>query len=159
MFASSTGLGGKGLFGPALTFCITGAAVRGRFFPPPILSIAGKLSRLDSLGVGTISETGLGIVESFAAAEGVRGRGLNSGTEEEIRWRFAAEDGFEVNARPIGLLSWRLGRTAGVAMAERSASSLLLALLETLECILLTGVRLRRPAAAAATEEGVMRGS
>lgn len=156
---SSTGLGGKGLFGPASTFCITGAAVSGLFFPPPILSIAGKLSHLDSLGVGVISETGLGIVESLAAAEGVRGRGLNSGTEEEIRWRFAAEGGFEVNARPMGLLRWRFGSVAGVAMAERSASSLLLALLETLECILLTGVRLGRPAATAAMVEGVIRGS
>ena len=98
-------------------------------------------------------------MESFTAAEGVRGRGLNSGTEEEIRWRFAAEGGLEVKARPMGLLSWRFGKMAGVAMAESSVSSLLLALLETLEWILLTGVRLRRPAAAAATEDGVMRGS
>lgn len=87
---------------------------------------------------------GLGIVVSFtaAAAEGVSGRSLNSGTEEETRWRFAVKGGFEVKARPIGLLRWRLGNTAGVAMAERRAVSLLLALLEKLECMLLTGLRL-----------------
>lgn len=84
---------------------------------------------------------------------------MNSGTEEEIRWRFAAEGGLEVKARPTGLLSWRFGNIAGVAMADSSASSLRLALLETLECILLTGVRLRRPEAAAVAGEGVMRGS
>jgi hypothetical protein len=47
-------------------------------------------------------------------------------------------------------------------MAESNASSLLLALLEILEileCMLLTGERLRRPEAAAAAGEGVMRGS
>lgn len=109
--------------------------------------------------MGVISETGLGIVESFSAADGLSGRGLNSGTEDETRWRFAAAGGFEVSARPMGLLRWRSGSMAGVAMAESSASSLLLALLDTLEWMLLTGVRLRRPAAAAATEEGVMRGS
>jgi hypothetical protein len=101
-------------------------------------------------------------MSSAAAAEGVGGRSLNSGTEEEIRWRFAAAGGFEVKAPLTGLLSWRLGSIAGVAMAESNASSLLLALLEILEileCMLLTGERLRRPEAAAAAGEGVMRGS
>jgi hypothetical protein len=65
----------------------------------------------------------------------------------------------EVKARPTGLLSWRFGSMAGVAKAESSLSSLLLALLETLECMLLTGVRLRRPEAALAAGDGVMRGS
>jgi hypothetical protein len=103
---------------------------------------------------------GLGILTSFAAAaEGVGGRSLNSGTEEEIRCLFAAEGGLEVKARPTGLLSWRFGNMAGVAMAESSASSLLLALLETLECMLPTGVRLRQPEAASAAGEGVIRGS
>jgi hypothetical protein len=93
---------------------------------------------------------GLGILTSFAAAaEGVGGRSLNSGTE----------GGLEVKARPTGLLSWRFGNMAGVAMAESSASSLLLALLETLECMLPTGVRLRQPEAASAAGEGVIRGS
>jgi hypothetical protein len=148
------------LFGPASTSCITGAAVRGLLFPPPIFNIAGKLSRLVCLGVGVVSVTGLGIlVSSAVAAEGVGGRSLNFGTEEEIRWRFAAAGGFEVKAPPVGLLSWRFGSMAGVAMAESSAASLLLALLEILECMLLTGVRLRRPEAAAAAGEGVMRGS
>lgn len=103
------------------------------------------------------SAMGLGIVEASAAAtaEGVGGSSLNSGTEEEIRWRFAAEGGLEVKARPIGLLTWRLGNTAGTAMAESRASSLLLGLLETLECMLLTGLPLRRGEATA----GVMRGS
>jgi hypothetical protein len=112
-FASITGLGGRGLFGPALTVCITGAVVRDLLFPSPILSIAGKLSRLDSLGVGAISATGLrmvsaiglGMLMSFSAAEGVGGRSLNSGTEEEILWRFAAEGGFEVKARLMGSLA------------------------------------------------------
>lgn len=95
--------------------------------------------------MGETSEIGLGMLISSAAAaaEGVGGRSLNSGTEDEIRWRFAAAGGFEVKARPTGLLSWRFGNIAGVAMAESSLSSLLLALLETLECMLLTGVRLR----------------
>ena len=159
-FGSITGLGGKGLFGPGLTFCITDAAVSDLLFPPPIFSIAGRLSRLVCSDVGETSEIGLGmLISSAAAAEGVGGRSLNSGTEEEMRWRFAAEGGFEVKARPTGLLSWRFGSMAGVAMAESSASSPLLALLETLECILLTRVRLRRPEAAAAAGEGVMRGS
>lgn len=132
------------MFGPVLTFCITGAAVSGLFFPPPIFRIAGRLSRFVSCGVVT-SAMGLGIVESFAAAaaEGVGGCSLNPSTEEETRWRFAAEGGLEVKAPPIGLLTWRLGNTAGIAMAERRASSLLLALLETLECMLLTGLPLR----------------
>jgi hypothetical protein len=98
-------------------------------------------------------------MSSAVAAEGVGGRSLNSGTEEEIRWRFAAAGGFEVKAPLTGLLSWSVGSIAGVAMAERSASSLLLALLEILECMLLTGVRLRRPEVAAAAGEGVIRGS
>jgi hypothetical protein len=140
-FASITGLGGKGLFGPALAFCITGAAVNGLLFPPPIFNIAGRLSHLDSLvvgetsaiGLGMVSAIGLGILMSFSALEGVGGRSLNSGTEEEIRWRFTAEGGFEVKARLMGSLTWRFGSMAGVAMAARSLSSLLLALLETLE--------------------------
>jgi hypothetical protein len=141
LFASITGLGGRGLFGPALTLCITGAAVRDLLFPPPIFNIAGKLSRLDSLGMGEtsaiglgmVSAIGLGILVSFSAPEGVGGRSLNSGTVEEIRWRFTTEGGFEVKARLMGSLTWRFGSTAGVAMAERSLLSLLLALLETLE--------------------------
>lgn len=89
------------------TFCITGAAVNGLLFPPPILRIAGRLSRLVSLGVET-SGMGLGIVESFAAAEeGIGGSNLTSGTEEEIRWRCAVEGGLEVKAPPTGLLTWR----------------------------------------------------
>lgn len=80
---------------------------------------------------------------------------MNSGTEEETRWRFAVEGGFEVKARPTGLLRWRLGNTAGTAMAESRPASLLLALLETLECMLLTGLRLGRGDAA----DGVIRGS
>lgn len=142
------------MFGPVLTLCITGAAVSGLFLPPPIFRIAGRLSRLVSLGVGT-SVMGLGMVESLAAAaaaEGVGGSSLNSGTEEEARWLFAIEGGLEVKARPMGLL---MGKIAGVAIAERRAASLLLALLETLECMLLTGLRLGRGEAAA----GVIRGS
>lgn len=78
-----TGLGGKGLFGPVLALCTAGAAVSGLFFPPPIFKIAGRLSRLVSLSVVT-SAMGLGMVESSAAAaEGVGGSSLNSGTEEE----------------------------------------------------------------------------
>lgn len=98
---------------------------------------------------------GLGRLEALAAAaEGVGGSVLNSGTEEEGRWRCAEEGGFEVNAPPTGLLTCRLGNKAGIAMADRRASSLREALLETLECMLLTGLPLRREAAA-----GVIRGS
>jgi hypothetical protein len=107
-----------------------------------------------------VSATGLGMsMLSAAAADGVGGRSLNSGTEEDIRWRFAADGGFEVKARLMGSPTWRFGSIAGVAMAERSLSSLLLALLKTLEWMLLTGVRLRLPEAAAAAGDGVMRGS
>lgn len=91
-----TGLGGRGLFGldpnndgPAAA----GATVTGLLFPPcPIFKIAGRDSRFVCTGVA-----------STAAAEGVLGRSLNPGTEEEIRWRLEAAEtgGLEVKALPI----------------------------------------------------------
>lgn len=82
------------------------------------------------------------------------GNNLNSGTEEEIRWRCAVDGGLEVKARPAtGLLTWRLGHEAGTAMAERRVASLLEALLEMLECMLLAALPWGEAAA------GVIRGS
>ena len=91
-----TGLGGRGLFGldpntddPAAA----GATVTGLLFPPcPIFKIAGRDSRFVCRGVA-----------STAAAEGVLGRSLNSGTEEEIRWRLEAAEtgGLEIKALPM----------------------------------------------------------